>query len=126
MRRNSLGYREKCDALRGNLMEEDLRNLAYVDRYGKNDIEMTFLYQKSQRMRRYHMRYTRGWESSEDHRVKLSTLFIDKAAIQKDTLGGKLRSIDITNEDREEIQQELDLIESRLGSDGCKVGLAKE
>ena len=37
---------------------------------------------------------------------------IDKVAIQKDILYGKLAGIEISNEDREEIQQELDFVKN--------------
>ena len=66
LRRSSIRYQEKEDALRNNLVEEDLSNLSYVDRHEQNVREMTFLRQKPQRMCRYPMRYTRGLGSSED------------------------------------------------------------
>ena len=125
LRRSSTGYQKKTDALRINLSERDLSNVVYVDHYVKNDSEMTFLGRQSQFMRRYRMRYTRGWESSGGRWVKLSTLFIEKVAIQKDILEGKLGSIDIPNEDREEIRQELDLVENRWQSARRKNGIGK-
>ena len=68
--------------------EGDLGNLEYVDHFGQNDIAMTFLCQKSQRMCRYHMRYTRGWGPSGDRSVNLPTVFIGKVVIQKDIVEG--------------------------------------
>ena len=116
MRRSSMEYRLKDDALRINLVDGDLSNLVYVDPIGKNDSEDTSMRQKDGRMCRYLMRYTRGWTSFGDRRAKLSTLAIYNVAIQKDILEEQLRGIDITNGDREEIQHELDLVKNRRGS----------
>ena len=107
------------------MVEEDLGNLAYVDRYGRNGSEATFLCQKSQCVRRYHMRYTRGWESPEDRLVKLPTLFIDRVAIRGDIIERKLGIVDISNGDREEVQKELDMIKNRWGSGRSKNGIGK-
>ena len=76
-------------------------------------------------MCRKHMRHTRGCESSADRREKIPTLFVDKVAIQKDILAGKLGILDIHNEGREEIPQELDSAKNRWGSERCKSGIAK-
>ena len=57
LRRSSMGYRTKDDAIRGNLIEGDLGNLAYVDHFGQNYIEDTFVCQKDGCMCRCHMRY---------------------------------------------------------------------
>ena len=97
----------------------------YVDRYGQNDSEVTLLRQKSPFARRYHMRCTRGWDPSEDRRLKPPTLLNDTVAIQKDILQGKFRSIDTPNEDREEIQQELDLASNRWGSGRSNIGVGE-
>ena len=50
LRGSSMDYQKKDDALWNNLIVEDLSNLAYVDRYGQNDSEMTSMCQKSQCM----------------------------------------------------------------------------
>ena len=98
--------------------EGDLGNLEYVDHFGQNDSDDTFVCQKDGRICRYHMRYTRGWGSFGDHWANLPTLAIDKEAIQKDILEGKLRIVDITNGDRAEIHHGLDLIRNRWGCGG--------
>ena len=63
------------------------------------------------------------WGSFGDRRVKLSTLAISRVAIRKDILEGKLRSLDITNGDRSEIQHELDLIRNRWEIERNKSGI---
>ena len=100
-----MGYQKKDDALWNSLAEENSSNLAYVDHYGQTDSEVAFLRQKSQCLRRYHMRYASGCESSGDRRVKLPTLLIGKLAIQRDILEGHLGRIDTPNGDREGIHQ---------------------
>ena len=92
LRGSSAGYQRKDDTLRGNLVDGDLGNLVYLAHYGQNDREMTLMGQKSQCICRYHMRYTRGWASSEDRWVKIPTLLIDKVAIQGDILEGSWES----------------------------------
>ena len=118
LRGSSIGYRKSDDALRKNWAEWDLGNQVYVDPFGWNDSEDAFVRQKHGIMCRYHMGYTRGWESFGDRRAKLSTIAIDKVAIQNDILEGQLGIIDITDGDREEIQHELDLVRNRWGSEG--------
>ena len=113
-----MAYRKEDDSFRRNFIDWHLGNLVYVDHFGKNDIEETSIRHKDGRMCRYHMRYTTGWGSFGDRRPKLQTLVIDKVAIQKDILEGKLRSIDIADGDREEIQHELDLVRNRWGCGG--------
>ena len=120
---SSSGYREKDDALRNNLAEWDLSNLAYVDHFGQTDTEETSMCQKDGRMRRCHMRRARGCGPFGDRRGNLPTLAIDKVAIQKDILEGELVSIDITDGDRGEVQHELDLIRNRWGSGRNKGGI---
>ena len=69
------------------------------------------------------MRYTRGWKSFGDRRAKFSTLAISEVSIQKDSLEGLLRSIEITDGDREGIQHELHLAGNRWGIEGNKSGI---
>ena len=71
----------------------------------------------------YHMRYARGWESPEDRRVNLSTLFVGKVDIRMDILEGRLGIIGIPNGDRVEIRQELDLLKNRSGYGRRKSGI---
>ena len=54
---------------------------------------------------------------------KACNFSLDTVAIQKDILEARLGSIGIPNEDREEIQQELDLIKNRLGYARRKSGI---
>ena len=61
------------------------------------------------------------WRSLGD----LSTLLIDKVAVQKQILEGELGIIGIRNEDRVEIRQELDLIKNRRGRERNKSGIGQ-
>ena len=115
-----MGYRKKDDACRNNLIEWDLRNLVYVDHFGKNDSVDTCALQKGGRMCRYHMRYARGWGSFGHLWAKLSTLAIDKVSVQNDILEGQLGIIDIADGDSEDIQHELDVIRNRWESERIK------
>ena len=62
LRGSWMDYRKRGDALRGNLIGEDLGHLVYVDHFGQNDSEETSMCQKVGCMCRYHMRYARGRE----------------------------------------------------------------
>ena len=52
----------------------------------------------------------------EDRWVHVAAFFVYKVSIQKDILGNPLKSGDIVAEDRQEVQQELDLVNKRWGS----------
>ena len=115
LRRSAIEYREGEDALRGNVIEGDLRILVYVDGFRQNDIEWTSMCRKVLCKSRYRMRYARGCGPFGDLCAILSDLLIDKVSIQKEILAGKLRSIESPNGDREEIQQKLDFAKNRWG-----------
>ena len=97
------------------MIDGDLSNLVYVDHFGGNDIEETSMCREALCICRYHMRYTRGWGAFGDLLAKLPTLSIDGVAIQKETLAWKSMDIEFRNEDREGLQQELDLSNNRWG-----------
>ena len=72
------------------------------------------------------MGYTRGWERRGDQRAPLAALLVDKVAIQKDILKTPLGKSDITEEVRQETQQELSLTDRRWGSERGQNALKRE
>ena len=105
------------NALRNGLVERDLSNLVYVDILGRGESEISFMLEKKDGACRYHMRYTRGWERRGDRRTPLAALFVDKASIRQDILDGQLKKSEITEQERQETQQELSLINRRWESE---------
>ena len=88
---------------------------------------MSFVRGKSRCACRYNTRYTRGWGSREDRWSPLTALFVDKVSTQQDISRAQVTSSEIAEEERREIQQELDLIDKRWesGRNQKVVGRAK-